>query len=171
MLLRRIWAYCLDCLLAFTAIMLLLQGAILSPIRPFFGIETSWFQDSGNLALYVWTTISLPIWLYFILFESSSWQGTPGKRWLGLRVGKLPDAKRLTLWEALLRTGCKLLPWELAHLGVIFPTPMYFEENPSTRAFTWIGLGLMMLYVGSLVVRSPRRCLYDYVLGTAVVRA
>ena len=32
-------------------------------------------------------------WLYFACFESSSWQATPGKRLLGLRVADLTGAR------------------------------------------------------------------------------
>lgn len=47
-----------------------------------------------NPAVLAFLTVALPIafvcgWLYYALFESSAWQGTPGKRLLGLRVSDL----------------------------------------------------------------------------------
>lgn len=39
------------------------------------------------------------MWIYYALFEASSWQGTPGKKLLGLYVTDM-NGRPLTLWRA-----------------------------------------------------------------------
>lgn len=58
--------------------------------------------------------LTLPVVLYFALWESSAGQATPGKRVLGLRVTGMAG-RRLPLGRSLLRAVVKLAPWELAH--------------------------------------------------------
>lgn len=53
------------------------------------------------------TLFTFALIAYFSLFESSTWKGTPGKRFLGLRVTTL-RGKRLSRFNALARTGACL---------------------------------------------------------------
>lgn len=82
--LRRTGAYFLDCIICFSVVMLVLQWAILTPVREHMGITDAWFHHSWNLQLYIWLTISLPVWLYFALLDSRLFQGTLAKRILGI---------------------------------------------------------------------------------------
>lgn len=47
-------------------------------------------------------------WLYSSLLESSSWQGTVGKRLIGIKVTDLAG-RRISFGKSSLRTVCKLL--------------------------------------------------------------
>ena len=57
----------------------------------------------------------IAIALYFILLESSAWQGTIGKRVLGMKVEKL-DGSRINLQQASLRYIIKV--FTLAIIGI-----------------------------------------------------
>lgn len=48
--------------------------------------------------------------------------------------------------QSLLRTIIKLLPWEIAHVGVIWPTPLYYMQNPDLRLLTVIGIVLFIIF-------------------------
>src|SRR5690606_7119092 len=66
-------------------------------------------------------TVSFPLWTYFIFTEKSEKQATLGKRLMSLKVQSGIGA-RISSKESLLRTAIKLLPWEIAHLGLL---PVY----------------------------------------------
>src|SRR5690606_27547997 len=132
------------------------------------------FIENGlYLELYVLATISLPVWLYFILLERSRWRATIGKRLLGLRVASVSGDK-LSTGQVVARTAGKLLPWELAHFAVNVPTNPWMQ--PDTVFSTWrlvlIGFVYVLLFVYLIAVaRQPRQTVYDRLAGTAVVRA
>jgi uncharacterized RDD family membrane protein YckC len=82
--LRRSIAYILDCAVAYILIMLLLQALLLAPLRGYFRITEEWFHDPWQLEGYILSTISLPVWLYFSLMESSGLKATLGKKLMKL---------------------------------------------------------------------------------------
>ena len=57
-------------------------------------------------------------WLYSSLLESSSWQGTVGKRLVGIKVTDL-TGRRISFGKAGLRTICKLLSGIILFLGFL----------------------------------------------------
>ena len=79
-------------------------------------------------------------WPYFALSESSSWQGTPGKKLLGLRVCDL-KGNRISLLRANVRYSSKLFFY------------LIWFVSPFTVAFT-----------------SRKQALHDYVVDTSVLR-
>ena len=80
---RRLLAYWIDITLLYAV----LVGVQLGFASLTDGVVADWLGDRLFL-LWVWIflTISLPIWLYFILFESGPRQATLGKSLLGLQV-------------------------------------------------------------------------------------
>lgn len=164
---ERTLAYLIDCLIAFAVVMLIIQWAILSHVRESFGITDIWLQSSINIQLYVLTSISIPVWIYFAYFDSEKSKGTFGKRIFKLEV-KNNKNQKIDFWKSLGRTILKLLPWEIAHIGVIFPTPIYYENEPSVRILSYIGLLLFAIYVISIWTDSRKRTIYDKVVGTIV---
>lgn len=166
---KRALAYWIDCAICYALVMLIIQWVILSPVRENFGITDEWFQISLNLELYVLISISLPVWAYFTYFDSSKAKGTFGKRIFKLSVSDMADNK-IGLGKSFVRTFLKLLPWEIAHLGVIFPTPMYFDTDPSIRMLTIVGISLFLIYSISILIHSDGRAIYDRLIGTKVSR-
>ncbi len=59
-------------------------------------------------------------WLYFAILESSVWQGTPGKMWLGLRVVDYAGSRisfgraSARYWAKMLSTGILLIGFLMA---------------------------------------------------------
>ena len=157
----------LYCLIAFAVVMLFIQWAILSHLRESFGITDIWFQSSINMQLYVLTSISIPVWIYFAYFDSKKSKGTFGKRIFNLVV-KNNKNQKIDFWKSLGRTILKLLPWEIAHIGVIFPTPIYYENEPSVRILSYFGLLIFAIYVISIWTNSRKLAIYDRVIGTIV---
>lgn len=166
--LRRAAAYIIDCIICYTLIMLVLQWAILSNVRTLIGITDDWFRDSIHMELYVLLTISLPVWIYFIYFDSNRSKGSFGKRIMRLSVYD-EYGERISLWSSFKRTFLKLLPWETAHLGIIFPVPMYIVENPDLRILTIIGILLFIVYALCIIVHPKGRSIYDKMIGTVVL--
>ena len=76
---------------------------------------------------------------YQILFEVSSLQGTPGKKWTKIKVSN-NEAERVTLLQAIIRNFCKILSLLLFFSGFIL---IFFN--------------------------SKRKALHDYIGGTLVL--
>ncbi len=165
---KRAAAYFIDCLLCYSAIMLIIQWAILGNLRESVGITDAWFESSWHTELYVLTTISLPVWGYFVYFDSYKSKGTFGKRLLKLTLVN-QQGLRISIGRSLIRTLLKLAPWEIAHIGVIFPVPLYFMEAPEIRLLTIVGLFFFALWILSILINSEHRSLYDKLLGTHVL--
>ena len=88
----------------------LLLGSIVGLVL-YFTVGFEWIQNGWLFWAYVFTVVSLPLWLYYSLFESSARQATIGMRLLGLRVTGL-NGERISFGRALLRTVVKLIPFE-----------------------------------------------------------
>lgn len=131
---KRTLAYFIDCLIAFAIVMLVFQWGILSHIRASIGITDAWFTSSINMQLYVLTTISIPVWAYFTYFDSNKSKGTFGKRIFKFAV-KDKDNQKISLQKSFLRTVFKLLPWEIAHIGVIFPYTSLLRKHSKSAHF------------------------------------
>ncbi|MEM7054986.1 MAG: RDD family protein, partial [Pseudomonadota bacterium] len=111
---------------------------------------------------------SLPVWLYFIVFESSTRAATPGKRLVGLRVKLQPEATP-TWPRIVLRTAIKLIPWELAHIAS-------FALAPADGSFTMLQAGLltlawllMLMYLFVVWRSRGGQGLHDRLAGTQIV--
>ncbi len=165
--LKRTLAYFIDCTICYSLVILIIQWAILSHIRESLGITDEWFTSSLNMELYVLISISIPVWAYFTYYDSNRAKGTIGKRILKLSVydkGK----KKIGLGKSFQRTLLKLSPWEIAHIGVIFPTPMYFENEPDIRILTVFGILLFFTYMASILLNPNGQSIYDNLIGTTV---
>lgn len=79
-------------------------------------------------------------WLYWTVFESSSWQATPGKRMLGLRVTDM-DGNRIGFGRANARYWSKILSFLILLIGFLMV------------AFTRRKQGLHDLIASTLVLR------------------
>ena len=75
---------------------------------------------------------------------------------------------RSTLGRSFVRTLFKLSPWEIAHIGIIFPTPMYFDQDPGIRIFSIVGILLFFAFMVSVVLNTEGQSIYDRILGTKV---
>ena len=113
--------------------------------------------------------VTLPVTLYYALFESSPQQATWGKHKIGLRVigteGTSVDFPR-----ALARTLLKFVPWELSHTLI---WQLRFAQ-PDAAPFINAGFILVWFLIGadllSLWLSKKHQTLYDRLSSTYVVR-
>jgi uncharacterized RDD family membrane protein YckC len=162
-------AYLLDCAIVF-GLFAALQLLVFSPLRSMIGIDEEWFHSGVQTQIYTLTTISLPVWLYFALTESSPWQATVGKKMLGLRVVDSDRGERIRLGRALIRTFVKLLPWEIAHLSNNLPVPVWYAEDPGFRIGFAVSGVLMVVYMAMVAFGPRRQGPHDLVTGAVVLR-
>ncbi|MEM8889689.1 MAG: RDD family protein [Bacteroidota bacterium] len=167
-LLRRTIAYFIDCFIAFALVMLLIQQLFLAQVRGYIGLDDAWFLNSWNVELYVLLSISLPVYLYFAFQDSSRKKGSLGKKWMKLEISQYENGQKLSFPKALFRTFLKLLPWEIAHVGLIFPEPIYFAEDPQLNILTPLGILLFLIYFMSIGLNQKSQSLYDKWLNVHV---
>ena len=110
------------------------------------------------------TSLTLPVFLYFFLCEKSKLKGTVGKRILKLRVANVTEDKKGNLF---LRNFLKLLPWEIAHVGVY---QIAFYNNES--AWVWMLLTLpqvvVIVYIISAFLSKGKQSIYDKISSTKI---
>jgi uncharacterized RDD family membrane protein YckC len=136
------------------------------------GVVANWLvaRHNGFLTFgWIFLTISLPMWLYFILNESAPHQASLGKFLLGLKVTDLAG-NRLKVATATWRTVCKLAFFEIGHLSFLFPTPLFEEPEPPFRVGFVILMALMVVYFVLTLITPRRQSLHDLVVKTLVVR-
>ena len=169
--LPRLAAFLLDYLvIAAYIILLILITALLFNL----GLQSVATAIGGNPYLYdlfAFLALVLPVILYFTLIECSPQQATWGKRKLNLSVIAM-NGKRLSWGQALIRSGFKFLPWQIAHTSIfhIPGWPLYVQEVPmgSIVGFTlvWILVGL---YLVTILFTKVHRTPYDWLSQTAVI--
>lgn len=165
---RRLLAYWIDITLLYAVLVGLQFG--LTALTD--GAIVNWLVMRDNsFLIYSWIflVISLPMWLYFILSESSPRQATLGKSLLGLKVTDM-DGNRLNLVTAAWRTACKLAFFEIGHLSFLFPTPLFDEPNPSFRVGFAIVVTLMVAYFVVTIITPRRQSIHDLVVKTLVIQ-
>ncbi|MDH3398753.1 MAG: RDD family protein [Acidimicrobiia bacterium] len=164
--LRRLLAYWIDITLLYAV----LVGVQLGFASLTDGVVADWLGDRLFL-LWVWifVTISLPIWLYFILFESGPRQATLGKSLLGLQVTDMAG-NPLKRTRATLRTASKLAFFEIGHLTLLFPTPLFDDPEPSFRVGIIVVMALMIVYFVVALVTPRHQSVHDLVTKTLVVQ-
>ena len=125
----------------------LISCAVFFPLGIVIGVvmaASGWDPNSGDLMLVRLSTNGLSIvagWLYYSLCESSSWQGTVGKKVLGLRVTDL-DGQRISFANATGRHFSKILSGLILGIGFIMV------------AFTERKQGLHDMIASTLVVQG-----------------
>lgn len=161
--LRRIAAYLID----YGVILVWLALLFLVAVSGLFVIDTPdvwtssrrWISQGQAFLL-----LTLPVLLYFILFEAFGRKATLGKRMMGLQVIG-------SLRQIILRNVIKFLPWELAHMAIWHGMPVPAASEPTMAGLIGmvISLGLAGLYILTLFIRSGRTP-YDRISGTQVIR-
>lgn len=162
----RILAYVVDMVLLFVAVPATL-GAVCGLIL-YLTIGFDWMQNGFLFWLYVFLTVSIPCWLYYSLLESSARRATFGMRLFGLQVAD-SDGGRVGFGRALLRTVIKLLPFEINHLVMFLPTPIWSDPNSGFRVGFVVVNALMILYLATIFLTERRQSVHDLVAGTIVV--
>jgi uncharacterized RDD family membrane protein YckC len=161
---RRLAAYVID--VALVAIVLVGVQFILSKLSG--GFPFNLLTTGLRIEVWVFLTISFPTWIYFARSESSDLQATLGKRLLNLRVTDTHQ-EPISFLRALARTLIKLIPWELTHIVLFFPTPIMTDPNPTPRLGLFLVYPLLALYMLSMIFTPRKRSIHDLVVGTLVL--
>jgi uncharacterized RDD family membrane protein YckC len=163
-LVRRLVAYLADILLLFAAILVTQFG--LEALTG--GLPMRLLTTGPRLEGWVWLSVSLPTYLYFVLSESSVRQATPGKRLLGLRVADMAG-RRIGFGQALVRTLVKLIPWEVTHLSLFLPTPIFLDQQGGFLPGLIAANVLIVAYLAVVVITAGQRGIHDLAAGTMVL--
>ena len=122
--------------------------------------------------LIAFSTLTLPVFLYFFLQEKSAKKGTIGKRALRLQVEMIQDTSTHTR-GILIRTVLKLLPWEIAHWGIQWMA-FYVKNEMEPPIWVWVVLivpqVVAFFYFVSMLYTRGTLSLYDAIAGTKLVK-
>lgn len=164
---RRTAAYLLDIVvlaLGLGLVHYVLYYAVHGGARPAF-TKNGWLLEAYTL-----TTVSLPVWIYFAVCESSARGATLGKRILGLRVAGL-DGERITLKTAIGRTLIKLLPWELTHVAIFCPVPLWDAPNDALmRPLFMLSTFLVGSWFITAMLTKNQQAPHDLMMKTVVTK-
>lgn len=110
-------------------------------------------------------TLTLPVILYFILFEAGHHHATIGKRILKIEV----TGESIAVRQVIVRNIIKFLPWEFAHTGILW---VNYIKTPETPLWIWFLLiapqVVVVVYIMTVVATKGSRSLYDMIAGTRV---
>lgn len=165
-ILSRIAAYSLDIALLFAGIMI--SQALLRPVNPLLGRTqptTGWHTH-----LWVYASVSLPILLYFALCTGSTWQATVGMRLLGIKVTSLSGAP-IGIGPAVWRSLVMLIPFEVNHIVMFYPAPIWSDPKPGFRYGFIATSVLMIVYLASVLLTEHHQSIHDLAAGTVVVKS
>ena len=113
----------------------------------------------------------LPVWLYLTVTESSAAGATWGKRRAGLRVVG-PRGRRAGPVRVAVRNAVKLVPWQLAHLGVLAllskPDTGVLVDPGSAWLLICATYAVLGLTLALMFVRSDHAALHDLIAGSRV---
>ncbi|MBM7587028.1 putative RDD family membrane protein YckC [Bacillus pakistanensis] len=162
---RRMIALLIDYLIimAYGAFLLSISFLLGHPLNPLFENSAMVAQTAGFIF------VTLPVFLYFFLTESSSLGGTIGKKKMSLKVVCINGLK-LKRGRSFMRSFIKFLPWELAHFGVyrlILPTNI--SESTIVTLLVVVNM-ITMLYLITPMFNRERKSVYDWLAGTKVVK-
>jgi uncharacterized RDD family membrane protein YckC len=167
LLARRIAAYLVD-IVILAAALGVVHFAIHHLVHD--GKRPEFTRNGWLLEAYTLGTVSLPVWIYFTLLESSRRGATLGKRLLGLRVSGL-DGEPLTRTTAFGRTLFKLLPWELTHVAMFCPVPMWDAPNEAMmRPLFMLSTFLVGSWLVTAMLTEHQQAPHDLVMKTVVAR-
>lgn len=133
--------------------------------RVFDGMPFTYFHHPYHVYFWVLCTVSIPVWLYFIILESSPRQSTIGKRFMHLKVAGYSNT-RISKKKSFVRTLVKLLPWEITHIGLL---PIYFSDNPQPTIGLYLANGLIIIYLVYFISQKGKTTIHDKAAGTKVI--
>ncbi len=161
---RRIGAYFIDIILLY-AVLAALQFGLSAATG---GFPFNRLDTGPALEAWVLLTFSLPTWVYFTSLEASSRQATLGKRLFKIRVADLAGI-RITRGRAFFRTLLKLVPWELTHITLLLPTPIFSDPSRSPALGLIAVYATLILYMATMIFTPRKRSLHDILAGTLVL--
>ena len=126
-------------------VLIALAPAALMGFPMLLGVEYQWTTDVIQEAVnaIIGICYGLALIIYFPAFESSTWQATPGKKLLNLKVTDL-NGERIGFGKASVRLWSKLISALILYIGFLMV------------AFTQKKQGLHDKFAGTLVIKNRR---------------
>jgi uncharacterized RDD family membrane protein YckC len=162
MIRKRILAYCIDyfVIIIYAIILFSISYAIheisekpLEPLHPITGNLFSFFS------------LTVPVFLYFFFYESSSKKGTLGKQLLNLKV---ENNKKKNIF---IRVLFKIIPWEIAHFGIHWSV-FYSRQEVEIPLWNWIinilPQIIIIIYFITIVLSKGKSSIYDKTSRTRI---
>ncbi|WP_164669796.1 RDD family protein [Virgibacillus doumboii] len=162
---KRLAALFIDYLLIVIYALILVGAAII-----FYNIFFDGIPDTGRVTeeLISFFALVFPVFLYFVITESSQKRASFGKRKMRIGVGSF-NGNSLSLVQVILRNVIKLLPWQAAHSFIFYGMHNHWEIS----AFTWIIVGVLcyglpIISFLLLCFRKDHRVIHDLLANTVV---
>lgn len=162
----RLKAFTLDYLWIFLylCLVVLLTMVAAPGIQDYFNGSVWVAQFAGFLL------VTLPVSLYFAIGDSVLFQGTYGKRKMGIQVVDVHGQPTGVLRSAV-RVIFKFLPWELSHFLVYRLAGLGEGEFPLYLMLIGSLVYLLIfVYILTAIFSKENRSLYDRLSGTKVIR-
>lgn len=158
---KRILAFGFDyfVIISYAIILFLLSNFLLKDIN---------FNSLFYNQLLSFSTLTLPVFLYFYFSEKSYRKATFGKRLLKIKVCAFDTNKRDNIF---LRNFVKFLPWEIAHIGVY---QIYYFENNNLESplYVWILLIvpqiIVLIYFINILKSKGKSSFYDKISNVEI---
>ena len=134
---ERFAASVIDGFISFLITLIIMIPSILAILLA--GVDLEYLEVLAEVIYYI---IGIPLsWLYYAIFESSSFQGTPGKMILGIKVVNL-NKEPISFMQASGRYFGKMLSVIICYIGFIM------------AAFTDRKQGLHDVMAGTLIIKK-----------------
>ncbi len=134
------------------------------------GIQNLFQASLGIAQLTGFLLVTLPISLYFAVFDSRHFHGTFGKKKMKLQVVGL-NGEGIGIVRSAIRVAIKFLPWELSHFLVYRLVQAGEASIPLSLAIIGGAIyGLMILYIATAFFSKQKRAFYDFLSGTKVIK-
>lgn len=166
MLLLRTIAYLVDCFILFILVIAGFQSFLLIiGLHPF--IERHLHSITGNeLHLWLFFTITVPVYVYFVTLFNTRAQATLGMRAVRLQIKALG---RIGIGRAMLRALIMLIPWELTHIALCYPKPIWID-NQLQSPLLHAAIGLTALYWLFPMLNLRGKSVHDWFTGTIIIQ-
>lgn len=170
MLAAGVWIRLKAFMLDYIAIVLYLLMVAVLTVFIFPEIQKLFQSSPGIAQLTGFLLVTLPISLYFAVFDAGHFRGTFGKKKMNLQVvGR--DGKGIGIVRSFIRVALKFLPWELSHFLVYRLIRTEEESIPLSLAIIGGSIyGLMILYITTAFFSKQKRSFYDFLSGTKVIK-
>lgn len=162
---RRLVAAFIDCcIISAYALSLCLALLLVPQVR-------IWLSHHAASHVGAFLLLTIPAAGYLSLAEASSSGATLGKRLMGIRVISVAGG-RLSVFQSMLRSAVRFIPWELAH-SAIWRIHFGAEFSPHSGPFWLIAAAyaLVLANIASQLFDRRRRALYDFIAGSQVEQA
>jgi uncharacterized RDD family membrane protein YckC len=151
-------------ILLYLVVLFIFNVFLFPSLQEFFNGSLIMAQFTGFLM------VTLPVSLYYIIYDSKIGGQSFGKRKTGIRVvGKNGEA--ISLPHATVRTIIKFLPWELSHF--LTYRLIYIGEGEVPLTYYLLGgliYALIFAYILTTIFTKKKQSLYDILTKTQVIK-